>query len=391
MRYAKVEIGELVTLKQGFAINKKTKHYMSDEPTALHLLRIGDMKDGNFSVFVKTTIPDKFIANENDVIYTRTGQVGLVFRKQHGVVHNNCFTVITNDENILQQQFIYYALQENSFYEEAISRATGAAQPDLPHGAFNTIPIFLPSIREQTKIVCILSAYDELIENNKKQIKLLEEAAQRLYKEWFIDLHFPGHESTQIIDGLPTGWKNGTLGDIASDVGLNEKKENRGRYAYYLPIDCLPRKSLVYTNMEDINLAESSLVSFKPNDILFGAMRPYFHKVVIARDDGLTRSTCFVINTKNSSYWAYLTMLLFSEDTVNYATRISVGTTMPYTRWKDFIKMPIVIPTTNVVVAFGKQFSPISNKISSLAEQNILLTQARDRLLPKLMNGEIEV
>ena len=152
MIYQKANIGELVTLRQGFAINKNTNHHMSEEPTNLHLLRIGDMKDGNFSMYVKDTIPKKFIAKESDIIYTRTGQVGLVFRKQHGVVHNNCFTVSTNDECVLDQDFLYYVLQEKSFYEEAINKATGAAQPDLPHGAFNSIRIFLPPIANQKKI-----------------------------------------------------------------------------------------------------------------------------------------------------------------------------------------------------------------------------------------------
>ena len=151
MSYEKIEIGRLVALRQGFAINKKTNHHISDEPTNLHLLRIGDMKDGNFSIFVKNTIPEKFIAKESDVIFTRTGQVGLVFRKQYGVVHNNCFTVTTIDEDILLQGFIYYALQEKSFYEEAVSRATGAAQPDLSHGAFNSIQIYFTSYRESKK------------------------------------------------------------------------------------------------------------------------------------------------------------------------------------------------------------------------------------------------
>jgi type I restriction enzyme S subunit len=389
--YKKIEIGNLVTLRQGFAINKKTNHHMSEEPTQLHLLRIGDMKDGKFSIFVKDTIPEKFIAKEDDIIYTRTGQVGLVFRKQHGVVHNNCFTVTSNDLNILQQEFLFYALQEKSFYEEAISRATGAAQPDLPHGAFNSIQIFLPPIESQKKISNILNTYDNLIENNQKQIKLLEEAAQRLYKEWFVDLRFPGHENTKIIDGIPEGWSKGTLGDIAINTGNNEKKENRINYSYYLPIDCLPKKSLVYTESNDINMAKSSLVSFNPKDIIFGAMRPYFHKVVIAREKGLTRSTCFVINSKNDIYWSYLTMLLFSDNTINYATRISVGTTMPYVRWKNFVQMPILIPSVSICTKYKQFFSPIVDKLSELAEKMTKLKQARDLLLPKLISGELEV
>ena len=391
MSWEKVEIGGLVTLRQGFAINKKTKHHMSDKPTKLHLLRIGDMKEGNFSVYVKDTIPEKFIAKEDDIIYTRTGQVGLVFRRQYGVVHNNCFTVSSNDNKILMQEFLFYALQEKSFYEEAVSRATGAAQPDLPHGAFSSIKIFLPPIEIQKKIIDYLDNLNNLIDNNKKQIKLLEEAAQRLYKEWFVDLRFPGYEECKIVDGVPEGWRNGRLEDIAIDSGFREKKENRMQYKYYLPIDCLPKKSFAYTETNNVELAKSSLVAFKENDILFGAMRPYFHKVVFARDKGLTRSTCFVINVKQKEYWAFLLMLMFSDDTVNFATKISVGTTMPYARWKDMVNMPITIPSKEISKEFNGVISPITEKISKLAKQNTKLTEQRDRLLPRLMSGEIEV
>ena len=211
MTWEKFEIGNFVELRQGLAINKSTQKYLSNEVTYLPLLRIGDMKDGNFNVFINDSVPEKFIAKESDIIYTRTGKVGLVFRKQYGVIHNNCFTVSSKDESILIQEFLYYVLQEKSFYEEALSRATGAAQPDLPHGAFSSIEIFLPPIDKQKNIVEILNAYNDLIENNQKQIKLLEEAAQRLYKEWFVDLRFPGYETTPIIDGVPEGWEKKKL------------------------------------------------------------------------------------------------------------------------------------------------------------------------------------
>lgn len=206
-----------------------------------------------------------------------------------------------------------------------------------------------------------------------------------------MDLRFPGYENVKIVNGVPEGWKKGVLGDVAKNVGRNEKKEHCEKYLYYLPIDCLPKKSLAYTEYNDVSMAKSSLISFKPNDILFGAMRPYFHKVVIARDEGLTRNTCFVINSRESGYWSFLTMLLFAEDTINFATRISVGTTMPYVRWKDFIQMPILIPTKSISCEFEKQFILISNKLTKLARQNIILLQAQRRLLPKLMSGELEV
>lgn len=268
---------------------------------------------------------------------------------------------------------------------------TGATIMHMPGQKLKEVVIDKPPLGVQRRIANYLESFDNLIENNQKQIKLLEEAAQRIYREWFVYLRFPGYEDVKIVGGVPEGWSKGTLGDVAENSGYNEKKEHRDKYSYYLPIDCLPKKSVAYTYINDISLAESSLVAFKPNDILFGAMRPYFHKVVIARDYGLTRSTCFVIKSKESTAWSFLTMLLFSEDTINYATRISVGTTMPYVRWKDFIQMPVLIPTEQMCIEFGKQFIPISKKIMKLAEQNIRVTQARDRLLPKLMSGELEV
>ena len=292
-------------------------------------------------------------------------------------------------ERIADVRFVKYCfdiLQQNC---KKISQ--GAAQDNLSWEKLSTILFPAPPIEVQTKIADILSTYDNLIENNQKQIKLLEEAAQRLYKEWFVDLRFPGHETTPIVDGVPEGWNRGILGDIVTETGEKVSKEKRDIFDYYLPIDCLPKKSLGYVTTNEIKLAESSLVSFAPGDILFGAMRPYFHKVVVARDSGLTRTTCFVLNTPKKVFWAYAVMLMFSPDTVDYASQISVGTTMPYTRWKDFKNMPILIPEESCACKFGEIVCPIIEKINGSAKQVMLLQRARDRLLPKLMSGEIEV
>ncbi len=292
-------------------------------------------------------------------------------------------------EGVSNVKYVKYAFDMLQRDFKQISQ--GTAQDNLSWQKLSTIRFPAPPIEIQDRIVNIASAYDDLIENNQKQIKLLEEAAQRLYKEWFIDLRFPGHESTPIHDGIPEGWSTGSLDDIAEDTGKNVRKENRETYSYYLPIDCLPKKSLSYSVINDISLAESSLISFAPGDILFGAMRPYFHKVVVARDRGLTRSTCFVMNAREPNLWAFLTMLLFSNEAIDYATKISVGTTMPYVRWKDFVNMRIVIPTEPILIQFDSLIKPLIKKAACLAEANMKLEQARDRLLPKLMSGEIEV
>lgn len=387
MSYEKIEIGRLVALRQGFAINKKTNHHISDEPTNLHLLRIGDMKDGNFSIFVKNTIPEKFIAKESDIIFTRTGQVGLVFRKQYGVVHNNCFTVTTIDEDILLQEFIYYALQEKSFYEEAVSRATGAAQPDLSHGAFNSIQIYLPPIESQRKITNILNAYDILIENNKKQIKLLEESAQRIYKEWFIDLHFPGYENTEIIDGVPEGWERAPLTEFADvTMGQSPKSEFFNQDGMGLPFH-QGVGSYGFRFVIDETFSTSYTKIAEANSILFSVRAPVgrlnitMNKIVIGR--GIA-----AINSKQG-YQSFLFYMLkekfYKEDILGNGSIFSSITK------DELLKLQFVIPVFELIEKYEKIVEPIDKDIVVLNKKVQGLKEARDRLLPKLISGEIKV
>lgn len=347
------------------------------------------IKSGIYPVVTSTSIMgyhNAYKAEGPGVVTGRSGTIGEVqYVEENYWPHNTSLYVKDFKGNY--PKFVYYFMK--NFGTDRVK--SGSAVPTLNRNNLSGIDVTVPDIEGQIKISDILSSYDNLIENNQKQIKLLEEAAQRLYKEWFVDLHLPGYEDTEIVDGVPEGWSLGILDDIAIDSGKKEKKEKRNEYNYYLPIDCLPKQSLAYTQINDISLAESSLVGFKKNDILFGAMRPYFHKVVIARDKGLTRTTCFVLNSKNELYWSYVVMILFSKDTVDYATQISVGTTMPYVRWKDMKNMPIAIPDETIAMIFNEKILPITKNIAALSKEIILLQQARDRLLPKLMSGEMEV
>lgn len=287
-------------------------------------------------------------------------------------------------ENIANVKFVKYCF--DILQKDCQQISQGTAQDNLSWEKLSTILFPCPPIEVQNKIATVLSSYDSLIENYQKQIKLLEEAAQRLYKEWFVDLRFPDHENTKIVDGVPEGWEKGVLDDIAYESGKKIDKSNRDKFEYYLPIDCLPKHSLTYLTPADISLAESSLVSFEENDILFGAMRPYFHKVCYAQSKGLTRSTCFVLNSKEKEYREFLLMLLFDDSSVKHATSISVGTTMPYTRWKDFKSMNIIIPPKNIAISFSQNLSQIINALKNLSFQIHDLTEVRNRLLPMLMS-----
>ena len=396
MSYEKIEIGQLVALRQGFAINKKTNHHISDEPTNLHLLRIGDMKDGNFSIFVKNTIPEKFIAKESDIIFTRTGQVGLVFRKQYGVVHNNCFTVTTIDEDILLQEFIYYALQEKSFYEEAVSRATGAAQPDLSHGAFNSIQIYLPPIESQRKITNILNAYDILIENNKKQIKLLEEAAERLYRKWFVDLHFPGYENTEIIDGVPEGWKKQKISEFGEIItGKTPSTTKEQYYGGNIPFVKIPdMHNCLYPIVTEFTLttegANTQKNKFIPKNGMMVSCIATVGLVNIAIETCQTNQqiNSIVLNDEQDLYYTYFTMKRLKALLEGVGSN---GATMTNVNKTKFGNLEVLYPGNNLRKDYFDYCKPIFEKIYALSIGVHKLSQVRDGLLPKLMSGEIEV
>lgn len=384
MKYRQTVIGSVVTLRQGFAINKNTKHHMSDEPTNLPLLRIADMKDGSQNVFVKDTIPPHFIAKSEDIIYTRTGQVGLVFTKQFGVIHNNCFTVTPKDEDVLSRKYLYYVLNSEDFYTKANNLASGAAQPDLPHGAFNSISIYLPPIDVQMQIAEILSAYDDLIENNQKQIKLLEESAQRLYKEWFVDLRFPGYENTPIVDGVPQGWKKERLVDIA-DIqygyafdGSLFNAEGNG-----MPIIRIRNIPAGITNDYTTEEADAQYV-VKNGDIIVGMDGEFHINSWCGTDSYLVQRTC-CIKPKNSDTKGYLLQAIYEP--IKFFENTVVGATVAHLGKKHIDTITIFTVPEEMYIPFQVYF----DKRQLLLNQNQKLSEARDRLLPKLMSGEIEV
>ncbi|MCI8366552.1 MAG: restriction endonuclease subunit S [Eggerthellaceae bacterium] len=330
-----------------------------------------------------------------DVIYSVVGSFGLpvLVRDDSPFVFQRHIAILRPRQEMILPEYLFYLMKSRDFYHWADKVAVGAAQRTVTLGSLRSKELHLPALEKQGVIVSVLSAYDSLIENNRKQIKLLEEAAQRLYKEWFIDLRFPGHESTPTNPetGLPEGWARGVLSDLVKEAGKRITVDQRNDFAHYLPIDSIPSKTMRSWISKNIEEAESSLLSFAQDDMLFGAMRPYFHKVMLASFSGITRSTCFVLRERNPLFHYYAYLLLYDRVSVEYATSRSIGTTMPYIRWADFASMPILVPDEEVVSLFAARIEPILHAADVRAKQLRGAAEARDRLLPKLMSEELEV
>ena len=399
--WKKCPIGEVVTLRQGFAINAKSKHYMSKEETSLPLLRIADMKNGTKEVFVKEEIPQRFIAHPEDIIYTRTGNVGLVFRNNYGVMHNNCFSVTPNDADELSRDFLYYALQNKTFFDTANVLARGAAQPDLPHTSFNSIEFAYPSLFAQERIANILSRYDSLIENYQKQIKLLEEAARRLYKEWFVDLHFPGYENGMIVDGVPEGWEKKKLCELFSFVRgksyTSKELSDEGTIMVNLKniqsfggYKSDVEKHFIGTFKEEQTLMKGDLImgvtDMTQERRLVGsvALIPDFKETATFSMDLIK-----LISFKLPNIYLYCAMRY--GDVSRQIAPLANGVNVLHLKPEAISNIEMVVASDSIIEKFVSYTSKTIERILSLQSQLRLLTEARDRLLPKLLSGEITV
>ncbi|MCO6387804.1 hypothetical protein GTK01_12370 [Aliihoeflea sp. 40Bstr573] len=193
-------------------------------------------------------------------------------------------------------------------------------------------------------------------------------------------------------DGLPEGWRNGILGDLVVSIVERCEPSAETEARPYVPIDTITAKSLVIQSVRPGSDAQSSLVRFRRGDILFGAMRPYFHKVALAEFDGTTRTTVFVLRPKRKVDLYFSLMVVNADDTIAYATQHSSGTTIPYAVWRNSLeRMPVLYSPLDVRDAYGSVVEPMLSRMQASASQNGAIAATRDLLLPKLMSGKVRL
>jgi len=301
----------------------------------------------------------------------------------------NLYKVDNNSE--ISNRFLFWLLKHQHYVDYIAGVKSGTAVQMVTKKNVENYKFMCPPKEQREKIADILWDYDDLIELNNKHIKILEQTAKEIYKEWFVRFRFPGYEKSEFEKGIPKTWNNKKLRDIAEECGKNEKKENRVAYKYYLPIDCIDGEKMSLSNVDCIENAESSLVAFQKGDILFGAMRPYFHKVILAPFTGLSRKTCLIIKPIKKEYRNFLYLSLFQKSSVDYATTVSIGSTMPYVRWSDLRRMDIIEPDETIIKKFNKIVNPILEELMKYFYINKNIIRQRDLLLPRLMSGKLEV
>lgn len=317
-------------------------------------------------------------AQIGDVLYSVVGSFGIpvYIKNNKQFVFQRHISILRPNEKILPR-FLYYTMLSRAFYAKADAAAIGAAQRTVSLTALRNIEIEVPSIAEQNKIVDVLSAYDDLIEDNQKQIKLLEEAAQRLYKEWFVDFHFPEHENTPIIDGLPQGWSKRLIGDVI-EKSYRSKQVMASDYLKEgaIPIIDQSRDFIAgYTNDEE------TLVCLNKPVIVFGDHTRVLKYIQFPFAKGADGTQLILSNCENMPQ-PLLYLSLQNVDLSNYH----------YARHFKYLKAEeIIVPDVEVANTFNNVITPIFQMVQIIREQITNAQQARDRLLPKLMSGELEV
>jgi len=413
-------VGKEAEILLGFAF--KSAEFATNPPG--HRLVRGDnvkrgtLEWGEKARFWRNLTPDleKYRLREGDIVIGMDGsRVGENFARV-SVEDLPAFLVqrvaCLRGKKNLEQVFLRYLICNPAFTAYIKAVHTGTSIPHISGGQIGSYPILVPPLDEQRVIAHILGTLDDKIELNRRMNETLEAMARALFKSWFVDFDpvrakaegrdpglpkpladmFPDSFENSELGEIPKGWGVGTLGDLLVQRVERCVASSETAARPYVPIECISSKSLFLTESKPGEEAQSSLTKFHKGDLLFGAMRPYFHKVCIAPFEGTTRTTAFVLFPRAKEDFAFATLLLHHPDTIDYATRHSTGSTIPYAVWSSSMEdMPAIVPPSEMRGAFDGVVRPVLDRIPEPHFQNKTLTALRDTLLPKLISGELRI
>lgn len=385
MSWRKVRLGEIADFSNGINFGK--------EAYAEGIKLIGVSNFGNrfypdyeeLEEVREDVVREVDLLKEGDIVFVRSngnkelvGRCMLISNPQTKVTFSG-FCIKARFKNLEENNPVFWAYHFKSkrFRKAMSGTAIGANIQNLSQGRLAVYEAEVPDIEMQNKIADILLKYDDLIENNQKQIKLLEEAAQRLYKEWFVDLKFPEYEKVNIVDGVPEGWKRVSVGSLLKKISRSKQVMMADMLTEgVIPVIDQSRNFIAgYTNDEE------TIVDIEEPVIIFGDHTRILKYIQFPFAKGADGTQLIVSNDDN------MPQALF------YCSLINVDlSNFHYARHFKYLKAEeILVPTKNIADLYVKVVNHIFEQVQVLRDTLIYATKARDRLLPKLMSGEIEV
>ena len=290
----------------------------------------------------------------------------------------------------LDYRFLFYSFLHKGMIGDFAPLFTGSTIKHLPREKLAKVEIAFPHLDVQRCIADILSGYDKLIENNCRRMSLLEESTRLLYREWFVRLRFPGYEHTRITDGVPEGWERKSLGDLCSEIRESVSPDTLEPDTPYIGLEHIPRRSISLNDWGKVEQVMSSKHRFKAGEILFGKIRPYFHKVGVAFVDGVASSDAIVIRPVEEKLHSLVLMTVSSDEFIAVtAQTMKEGSKMPRADWKQMQTYSVPLPPSGLLSTFDGVIQPIIAQLKALTFATQKLRTARDMLLPRLMSGEL--
>ncbi len=346
------------------------------------------------------------ILPKNTVCLSRTASVGYVVVMGKPMATSQDFAnwVCGSD---LDYRFLKYALLLEN---EALQRFSyGSTHRTIYYPELKAFHLCVPPLPEQREIAAILGALDDKIELNRKMAATLEAMARALYRSWFVDFdpvtaraegrapaHMPPATAALFPDrfgenGLPEGWSLGILGDIARNSRKGADPKTTAPDTPYVGLEHIPRRSISISDWgraEDVGSTKSIM---KKGQFLFGKLRPYFHKVGLVPLDGICSTDILVVEAKSDSWREFVLSVISSVDLVEHVNAASTGTRMPRAKWHDLANYQVVMPSSEIAIAYSKIVRPMHDRITSMLHESRTLATLRDTLLPRLMSGELRV
>lgn len=365
----------------------------------LHGLRL---EDGDFN-FVTAEHAEK-MKNSNvfrgDVIFTHAGNIGQVAYIPHDseyeryVISQRQF-YLRCDRSKADPVFIAYYFHGREGQHKLLANASQTGVPSIarPSSYLKTIELPLPPLQEQREIVEVLGGLDDRIDNLHRTNATLEAIAAACFKSRFVD--FDGVQAEDMQDSelglIPKGWQVGLFGDVAEHPRRSLQPQDIPPSTSYVALEHMPRHSIALGEWGTAEGLESNKYEFRRGEILFGKLRPYFHKVGVAPIDGVCSTDIVVIAPKSPAWLGFVLAHASSDDFVEYTNAGSTGTKMPRTSWREMSRYPVALPPEPIASAFSEQMQQISEKIISNIHECRTLTALRDTLLPQLVSGQVRV
>lgn len=371
-----IKSGKRIPLGFDFVINETQHPYIRARDIKNGRINTDDLIYLDDSTFAKIK---KYIIEENDIAITivgaSIGDIGFATKEVNGFNLTENAVRLTNFKDNVSSQYLFYLLVQNQYKEFMQTIAGGAAQPKLGIYKIQRIKVQLPPLPTQQKIASILSAYDNLIQNYKKQIEALQTAASELYKEWFVRFRFPGYQTTKFENGIPEGWKvvlASELGEFVRGKNITAEEMQEGMIPV-ISAGIEPSGFHNQSNVKGVSLTISNS----------GANAGYLQ---INYSD-IWAADCSYCNSAKHIYFYY--ELLNNMRVVLF--NLQKGAAQPHVYAKDINKMKIILPPSELIETANKKIKLMHEKIYSLQQQITNLTQQRDLLLPRLMSGKLEV